>query len=76
MGYKIQKREHSLVASISQMRWQQKQDDKESVPFTPPCTFTNIPPVSVSYLAAKSGGDQGGHDDHGDHDLDGGRDVT
>jgi hypothetical protein len=27
---------------------------------------------SVSYLAAEAGGDQGGHDDHGDNDLDGG----
>jgi hypothetical protein len=32
---------------------------------------------SRSYLrAAETGGNQGGHDDHGDHDLDGGRDVT
>jgi hypothetical protein len=32
-----------------------------------------IKPSPVSYLAAESGGDQGGHDDHGDDDLDGGR---
>jgi hypothetical protein len=30
----------------------------------------DTPPVS--YLVAESGGDQGGHDDHGDNDLDGG----
>jgi hypothetical protein len=28
----------------------------------------------TTYLAAEGGGDQGGHDDHGDHDLDGLRD--
>jgi hypothetical protein len=32
--------------------------------------MNNIPPKS-SYLAAESGGDQGGHDDNGDHNLDG-----
>jgi hypothetical protein len=29
-----------------------------------------------TYLAAESGGDQGGHDDHGDDDLDGGGDGS
>jgi hypothetical protein len=32
-----------------------------------------IKPSPVSYLAAESGGDQSGHNDHGDDDLDGGR---
>jgi hypothetical protein len=30
--------------------------------------------VSSTYLAVEGGGDQGGHDDHGDNDLDGGGD--
>jgi hypothetical protein len=38
-------------------------------------TMQIFPPVS--YLsAAETGGNQGGHDGHGDHDLDGGRDVA
>jgi hypothetical protein len=39
-------------------------------------TSCTTSPSASAYLAAETGGDQGGHDDHGDHDLDGGRDVS
>jgi hypothetical protein len=40
--------------------------------FTPPIGRTIL--LYSTYLAVEGGGDQGGHDDHGDNDLDGGGD--